>query len=262
MDLDFSDKAQAVQTLLAKMKAHQIKAGQSEAEFARSVGSSDALFKNLRNGSMPSIDRLHLIFQRLGERVIIGASDDLARLVKSEPYQTVQRLQGQFGSVVDNAKKLIPPLIPEDPTSDFAFIPKYNEHLSAGDGVFAGNDEPSELLPFSSNWLRQMGLTASSTMAVNIRGDSMEPTLADGDTVLIDQSRKSIVNGKVYAFNDVDGTSKVKRLQVTPEEFIIIRSDNPEHQALIRTGNDMEQVASGVIGQVVWSAHAWELNGS
>lgn len=161
----------------------------------------------------------------------------------------------------EKAKKVVTPAFPEDAASEFSFIPKYEEYLSAGDGVFAGNEDPPELLPFSSNWLRQMGLTASSTMAVNIRGDSMEPTLADGDTVLIDRSRTSIVNGKVYAFNDVDGTSKVKRLQVTPEEFIIIRSDNPEYQALIRTGYDMEQVASGVIGQVVWSAHAWELNG-
>ena len=83
----------------------------------------------------------------------------------------------------------------------------------------------------------------------------MEPTLYDGDLVLIDRNRRLIHNGRIYAFNDIDGTSRIKRLDVILGAAITIRSDADPMHVEQRTGEDMNVVSDGIIGEVVWSAH-------
>jgi phage repressor protein C with HTH and peptisase S24 domain len=41
----------------------------------------------------------------------------------------------------------------------------------------------------------------------------MEPLLFDGDLVLIDKRKADLQNGQVYAFVDVEGDVRIKRLE-------------------------------------------------
>lgn len=62
---------------------------------------------------------------------------------------------------------------------------------------------------------------------VKVVGDSMEPTLFNGDTVLIVERQERIVDGAIYAFSLRDDLM-IKRLYKKADGSIVIHSDNDE----------------------------------
>lgn len=59
-------------------------------------------------------------------------------------------------------------------------------------------------------------------------------------------------------FNDGDKGTRVKQLELIPDQAIILHSDNKsEHPPETRIGKAMNAVADGVVGEVVWSGHKW-----
>lgn len=88
----------------------------------------------------------------------------------------------------------------------------------------------------------------------------MEPSICDGDLVMIDRNKREIHSGHIYVYNDPADGTRIKRLEVVPGHAIIIRSDNPnqlkfptEH----RTAEAMKPIAENIVGEVVWSGHKW-----
>ncbi|WP_333827756.1 S24 family peptidase [Pararhodobacter sp.] len=139
---------------------------------------------------------------------------------------------------------------------DFAAIPRLKAELSAGDGTFDNHNSISELIAFRLDWLARLGVSPGNCCLVTVRGDSMRPNLHSGDLALIDTARTNMRNGHVYAFNDIDGQTRVKRLERPEGETLLLRSDNPEFSTEIRRGVDMNRIS--ILGQVVWSGHTWK----
>lgn len=138
---------------------------------------------------------------------------------------------------------------------DFAKIPRLDIRLSAGNGAQNGHPEVIETLAFRHDWLKRLDLSASSAVLVAIDGDSMAPDLHHGDLALIDKNRATVRSGHVYAFTDIDGSTRVKRLDAVPDQGYILRSDNPKFPTETRLGPDANRVH--ILGQVVWSGHTW-----
>ena len=105
------------------------------------------------------------------------------------------------------------------------------------------------------DWLRERGISPAQACLLTVAGDSMAPTLGDGDLVMIDERRTTIRNRHVYAFVDTDGTARVKRLDLVDNEMMVLTSDNPIHATETRRGPDLNRMR--VLGEIVWSAHAW-----
>ncbi|PCH67059.1 MAG: hypothetical protein COC12_12055 [Rhodobacteraceae bacterium] len=140
-------------------------------------------------------------------------------------------------------------------STEISMIPRYEAQLAAGNGMINMSEEPVELLTFPSTWLSRLDVAAKDACLLAVIGSSMEPTLYDGDLVLINQSRRTIRNGRIYAFNDIDGTSRIKRLDVIRGAAITIRSDANPLLVEQRLGEEMNVVSGGIIGEVVWAAH-------
>lgn len=207
--------------------------GLSDAAASKLAVGHPALIKNFR---MP----------RAGEkRYNVAALEKLAEVLDLEFY---------FGPPRDTSPS---PEIEID-GERFAAIPRFEAELAAGAGRLNGDEAPVEHLAFNRAWLDRLGLPPSKACLLRIRGESMRPELHDGDMVLIDRRRRAIRDRRVYAFVDIDGLARVKRLEVKPGERIILRSDNPESETEIREGPDMNAVAEGIIGEVVWSGHTWK----
>jgi DNA-binding XRE family transcriptional regulator len=83
-------------------------------------------------------------------------------------------------------------------------IPKVKARLSAGGGSFEVGTEIKGYYSFQREWLRNKG-KPSRMVLMDIFGNSMEPELKDGDTVLIDESQKDILASAFYAIG-VDDT--------------------------------------------------------
>ena len=120
-----------------------------------------------------------------------------------------------------------------------------------GDGIHNELEEVSGGIAFQTSWLIREGLSSEKCRAILGVGDSMAPTMNDGDVLLVDITRCEPVSGKVFAFRTPDGV-KAKRLR---REFIgggwVICSDNPNKiiypDEAIPAGIDMH-----IIGRVVW----------
>ena len=109
----------------------------------------------------------------------------------------------------------------------------------------------TDRLAFRTEWLRQNFTAAPADLALlDIRGDSMEPTLADGDMVLIDRTRTGQASG-IYVLN-ISGELVAKRLILQPGGTVEIRSDNPLYGARVVADAALDQLV--VVGRVVWHA--------
>jgi len=138
---------------------------------------------------------------------------------------------------------------------DFAAIPRVDARLAAGAGAMNGDVSLQGALAFRQDWLRERGISPAQACLLTVAGDSMSPTLHDGDLVMIDERRTTVRNRHVYAFVDIDGSARVKRVELVPDQLLILTSDNPAHPTETRTGPDMNRLR--VLGEIVWSAHAW-----
>lgn len=138
----------------------------------------------------------------------------------------------------------------------FDTVARYDAAGAAGDGLINLDGPPVDHLAFSKRWLEQNGISAGDSILINVRGDSMEPSIYDGDLVMIDRRKTQIRSGRIYVFREGD-ILRIKRLELIPGAAIILRSDNPKHPAEHRTGEAMNSVSEGVVGEVVWSGHKW-----
>ena len=118
--------------------------------------------------------------------------------------------------------------------------------LAAGHGAVAPESEkPVEYLAFRREWMERNGLLPGKVSAVVVTGDSMTPTLADGDTILVDHQRNEARQGRIFAVRR-GRDLLVKRIQEEPQGGWMLTSDNEDY-APIGTGSDF-----AVIGEIVW----------
>lgn len=129
----------------------------------------------------------------------------------------------------------------------FKKIPKVQARLSAGGGSFEVGGEIEGFYSFQKDWLRKKG-NPGEMVLMDIFGNSMEPQLKDGDTVLVDQSQKAILAGAVYAVG-IDDTIMVKRLEKHPNKLVLL-SDNEFYSPIYLQGDEIDTVR--IIGKVIW----------
>ena len=133
-----------------------------------------------------------------------------------------------------------------DLPDEFSLVEKRKGAISAGPGLRPDNDVDFRLA-FRNDWLEQFGGT-KQLFVVRVEGDSMEPTLMESDTVLINKNANTIgAGGGIFAINWHDMVL-VKRLQMNPQtNEIIIKSDNPNYDSIVVKPDEIE-----IEGKVIW----------
>jgi phage repressor protein C with HTH and peptisase S24 domain/transcriptional regulator with XRE-family HTH domain len=123
----------------------------------------------------------------------------------------------------------------ELPAGEFVMVPRLDVSLSAGHGNGTSQVEIhfNEAQPqaFRAEWIRQQHLKPRKLAAMTASGDSMEPTIHDGDSLLIDTGQVEPRDGRVYALW-YDGGERVKRLFRLPGGGLRIESDNQRYRAI------------------------------
>ncbi len=139
------------------------------------------------------------------------------------------------------------PLAPED----LIPIARYSVAASAGPGAIAGFERPVAQLGFSKGWLEQLSRAKPEDLSIiKVEGDSMFPTLNDGDDIMVDRSSASRhVNDGIYVLRR-DDTLMVKRITVNPSGgSYSVSSDNPAYASWAGCAPD----DIDVLGRVVWA---------
>ncbi len=129
----------------------------------------------------------------------------------------------------------------------FQKIRKVKARLSAGGGSYELGSEVEGYYSFRSDWLIKKG-NHENMVLIDIFGNSMEPELKDGDTVLIDMEQREILAGAIYAVG-LDDTIMVKRLEKRPDKLVLV-SDNKNYNPIYFHRHEMNSVR--IIGKVIW----------
>lgn len=137
----------------------------------------------------------------------------------------------------------------------YDYVPVYDIQASAGHGMFTdGTTKPIKYLAFRKDWIAYRGLKIKDLAIIYAEGDSMEPTIPDGSTLVIDRSRNYPKDGKIYVIR-IEDRLYVKRTQWLPSGLRLI-SDNKELYAPIDlTKTELEHENIEVVGQVIHTAH-------
>lgn len=120
--------------------------------------------------------------------------------------------------------------------SRYVSVNMYSPILSAGDGNDIFSEEHLGELSVPIQLVKEKQLEVNKLACLRVEGDSMEQKINNGAYVIIDTSKKEIINNKIYAFS-INNVIRVKRL-FNALDGIIIRSDNPTYPEEKITYND------------------------
>lgn len=136
---------------------------------------------------------------------------------------------------------------------EFGLIPVREDiQVSAGDGAIAGAEEKSKYcLAFRKDWLKNRGLKEKDLYVVFARGDSMEPTISDKDSLLVNTAEKDPQDGHIYVIRSGE-MLWVKRIQRLLDGSLLLLSDNKFYPPMPIKLNEACDVE--IIGKVVNSS--------
>lgn len=133
-------------------------------------------------------------------------------------------------------------------------IPVLNVDASAGFGAIAESETAHTRFGFDERWLGRLTRAKSASLSIiHVLGDSMEPTLSDGDEVLVDASDQgSRLRDGIYVLR-ADDALVVKRVTLKPGgRKITISSDNSAYPSW----DDVDRSEIQVVGRVIWFGRA------
>lgn len=185
--------------------------------------------------------------------VIRGATDLATRVpgLNDEQRRLVQEIIiGVDSCSEDQVKAALARASGVPGIADFVMVPKYDIHASAGNGSVIHDEAIVDHLAFKREWIRQsLGLDPSCLALIDVRGDSMSPTIDCGDLLLLDTRPERARSEGVYVIN-LNGTLLVKRVRVRLSGVVEIISDNPKYDSESISGEELERLV--IVGRVVW----------
>jgi phage repressor protein C with HTH and peptisase S24 domain len=123
--------------------------------------------------------------------------------------------------------------------------------VSAGPGAVPGREVGQPYFAFDHRWLKRLTPTPAAQLSiVRVQGDSMAPTLNEGDDILIDTADcGDRLRDGIYVLR-VDDSLVVKRLALNPiGQRVTVQSDNPAYP----DWPDCSLSDIICIGRVIWS---------
>ena len=142
------------------------------------------------------------------------------------------------------------PVARHTPVIQLVQIPVLDVEASAGHGALAGAESQAGQFGFDEKWLRKLTQAKSSSLSIiKVVGDSMEPTLHDGDEVLVDVADdQSKLRDGIYVLR-MDGALNVKRVAIEPQgRKISVVSDN----AAYPSWQGLDRRSVNIVGRVLW----------
>lgn len=123
--------------------------------------------------------------------------------------------------------------ISEDYHNEFVAIQYAAVRPSMGGGtIVEAEDRPGRDFHFRRAWIRDRLRAAPSLLRVMaVQGDSMMPTLNDGDVILVDMNQRNPVPPGIFVLNDGMGlvAKRLEHVPMSDPPQVRIISDNPRY---------------------------------
>ena len=119
---------------------------------------------------------------------------------------------------------------------------------AAGAGAVVHDERVTGRMKFPVRWLRREGLSAEHCRIIRVAGESMEPTLPDGCSILVNQEGTEQEDGKIFVIRTGDELIVKRTLQLRSGQWVVA-SDNPDRKTWSTRPWPADAV---IIGQVRW----------
>lgn len=131
----------------------------------------------------------------------------------------------------------------------YNYVPMAEATLNAGGGSFVLSENTTgRYYAFRKNFLAAIASSPKNLILMKVTGDSMEPKIEDGDTVMIDIGKRQLKNGSIYALG-YDDIIVIKEIEKLPDGKALIISKNRKTYPPYET--DIQNIR--IIGQVIWA---------
>ena len=235
-------------TLLAKrLRLVRTQQGLSQEQLGNRTGSTKHLISQVEQGRCGLTNpRLHSAAQALGVSVdyLFGLTDD--------PTPS-HRLARELTAANNRVRNLEDQQAQAGVTDDGDFIGVAPIAPAAGSGAVVDDERITTGLKFRRDWLRKHGLSAHDCRVLRVMGDSMEPTLVDGASILVNLARQRRRIGRIYVVRTEDGLI-VKRAGKDRAGAWQLLSDNPDQQTWPPRPWPPE---APMIGEVKWTGRTF-----
>lgn len=133
---------------------------------------------------------------------------------------------------------------------DMVLVPRLAIGASAGAGASVDGEAVEGSIAFDPRWLRDLGADSRALSIIRVAGDSMAPTLNDGDDILVDGADAAgRLRDGIYVLR-MDDALMVKRVARAPGQGrISVISDNDHY----RSWDDLPMTAVSLVGRVIWA---------
>lgn len=140
--------------------------------------------------------------------------------------------------------------IPRSLPARMRLIPRLAVGASAGAGALADDEAPVAEIAFDEAWLRRLGAGSDAVTMIQVEGDSMAPTLNDGDDILVAMHGGTATHRRdgIHVLR-MDDALIVKRLAFRPDGRLSVTSDN----ALYPSYPDVAPESVSIVGRVIWA---------
>jgi len=127
---------------------------------------------------------------------------------------------------------------------------------SMGYGVTVYNENQTAIYNISKQLARDLGISEQCTKMIFARGNSMQPTIQGGDSLLVDMSKVEVYDGKIYCIRK-EGQLYAKRLQRLSATQLKIISDNKDYEPIIIDFKKDIDIDFAILGEVRWAGRVF-----
>lgn len=207
--------------------------GISQNKFAKLVGITQSYYNGVERGEIKNPPSEEIIEKFVTTLLLTPEEGDKLKYlaaIERTPSIILEELQKLNEERTQAHQKAV-----KEQSDKDALIPLFSR-ISAGVGAVTDEDPIDYIsLPGIRN--------TESIFAINVKGDSMEPTIKD-QSIILCKKNGDIRDGDVAAFL-VNGESYVKRIKIN-KSFFALLSDNPNYQPIYVYPNDEFKVIGKV----------------
>ncbi|MCW5720398.1 MAG: S24 family peptidase [Devosia sp.] len=165
--------------------------------------------------------------RRTGIPIGVIRSIQEGRDVLASNIRLVSDVMGMEFYVGPKRESVVPAEAHADHDIPVVLVDRFNLAVSAGGGS-ADVAVPATPMPFGADWLRRHSIKASDISLLEVRGDSMEPVLFEGDSILVDKRASKPLTGKMYVVVRQHGV-QVKWVHVGRKTVTLISENGEGH---------------------------------
>ena len=230
-----------------RLRTARARRGLSQLQLANRIGTTRYLISLVENGKCGlTMPRLSAVAQTLGVSIdyLFGLADT--------PTPTHQ-LDRDLTASAARVRDLEDQQARAGATDDGDDVGVSELASAAGGGAVVDDERITGRVKFRRTWLDRHGLVARECRVIQVLGESMEPTLVDGCSILVNLASRRRRAGRIYVVRTEDGLI-VKRAGKARAGGWQLVSDHPNKQTWPTRPWPPD---APVIGEVRWTARTF-----